>query len=64
MSNEKELNKTSPLHNEFQNLLEKEFALTKLKENEIVVGTVSNFEEACLRRFKTQDGRNNTCRRI
>ena len=38
MASEKELNKTNPLHKEFQNLLEKEFKDLD-KENEIIKAT-------------------------
>ena len=41
MASEQELNKTNPLHKEFQTLLEKDFKDRKLKENEIIKATVS-----------------------
>ena len=41
MATEQELNKTNPLHKEFQSLLEKDFKDRKLKENEIIKATVS-----------------------
>ena len=41
MATEQELNKTNPLHKEFQNLLEKDFKDRKLKENEIIKATVT-----------------------
>jgi len=41
MATEQELNKTNPLHKEFQSLLEKDFKDRKLKENEIIKATVT-----------------------
>ena len=41
MAIEQELNKTNPLHKEFQTLLEKDFKDRKLKENEIIKATVT-----------------------
>ena len=41
MSNEQELKNTSPLHKEFQNLLDQDFKDRKLKENEIIKATVT-----------------------
>ena len=41
MSNEQELKNTSPLHKEFQNLLDQDFKDRKLKENEIIIATVT-----------------------
>ena len=41
MATEQELNKTNPLHKEFQTLLEKDFKDRKLKENEIIKATVT-----------------------
>ena len=41
MAIEQELNKTNPLHKEFQSLLEKDFKDRKLKENEIIKATVT-----------------------
>ena len=41
MATEQELNKTNPLHKEFQILLEKDFKDRKLKENEIIKATVA-----------------------
>ena len=41
MATEQELNKTNPLHKEFQILLEKDFKDRKLKENEIIKATVT-----------------------
>jgi len=41
MATEQELNKTNPLHKEFQNLLEEDFKDRKLKENEIIKATVT-----------------------
>jgi len=41
MATEQELNKTNPLHKEFQSLLEKDFQDRKLKENEIIKATVT-----------------------
>ncbi len=41
MATEQELNKTNPLHKEFQNLLDKDFKDRKLKENEIIKATVT-----------------------
>ena len=41
MAIEQALNKTNPLHKEFQNLLEKDFKDRKLKENEIIKATVT-----------------------
>ncbi len=41
MATEQELNKTTPLHKEFQSLLEKDFKDRKLKENEIIKATVT-----------------------
>ena len=41
METEQELNKTNPLHKEFQSLLEKDFKDRKLKENEIIKATVT-----------------------
>ena len=41
MSNKQELKNTSPLHKEFQNLLDQDFKDRKLKENEIIKATVT-----------------------
>jgi small subunit ribosomal protein S1 len=41
MATEQELNKTNPLHKEFQSLLEEDFKDRKLKENEIIKATVT-----------------------
>tara|TARA_Y100000816_G_scaffold120994_1_gene84993 strand:+ start:113 stop:1834 length:1722 start_codon:yes stop_codon:yes gene_type:complete len=41
MATEQELKKTSNLHKEFQNLLDKDFENRKLKENEIIKATVT-----------------------
>ena len=41
MSNEQELKNISPLHKEFQNLLDQDFKDRKLKENEIIKATVT-----------------------
>ena len=41
MAIEQELKKTSPLHKEFQNLLDEDFKDRKLKENEIIKATVT-----------------------
>ena len=41
MATEQALNKTNPLHKEFQSLLEKDFKDRKLKENEIIKATVT-----------------------
>ncbi len=41
MASEQELNKTNPLHKEFQSLLEEDFKDRKLKENEIIKATVT-----------------------
>ena len=41
MSIEQELNKTNPLHKEFQTLLEEDFKDRRLKENEIIKATVT-----------------------
>ena len=41
MSTEQELKKISPSHEEFQNLLDKDFKDRKLKENEIIKATVT-----------------------
>ena len=41
MSTEQELKKISPLHQEFQNLLDEDFKDRKLKENEIIQATVT-----------------------
>ena len=41
MKNEIEIEKTSPLHKEFQNLLDQDFKDRKLKENEVISATVS-----------------------
>ena len=41
MATEQELKNTSPLHKEFQNLLDKDFKDRKLKENEIIKATVT-----------------------
>ncbi len=41
MASELELKNTSPLHKEFQNLLEQDFKGRKLKENEIIKATVT-----------------------
>ena len=41
MSNEQELKNTSPLHKEFQNLLDQDFKDRRLKENEIIKATVT-----------------------
>ena len=41
MSNEQELKNASPLHKEFQNLLDQDFKDRKLKENEIIKATVT-----------------------
>ena len=41
MAIEQELNKKSPLHEEFQTLLDKDFKDRKLKENEIIKATVT-----------------------
>ena len=41
MARELELNKTNPLHKEFQNLLDQDFKDRKLKENEIIKATVT-----------------------
>ena len=41
MAIEQELNKTNPLHKEFQSLLEKDFKDRKLKENEIIKAAVT-----------------------
>ena len=41
MAIEQEINKTNPLHKEFQSLLEKDFKDRKLKENEIIKATVT-----------------------
>ena len=51
MSTEQELKKISPSHEEFQNLLDKDFKDRKLKENEIIKATVTeitkNFMFSC-----------------
>ena len=41
MATEQELKNTSPLHKEFQNLLDQDFKDRKLKENEIIKATVT-----------------------
>ena len=41
MASEQELKKESPLHKEFQNLLDQDFKDRKLKENEIIKATVT-----------------------
>ena len=41
MATEQELNKTNPLHKEFQSLLEEDFKDRKVKENEIISATVT-----------------------
>ena len=41
MATEQELNKSNPLHKEFQNLLDQDFKDRKLKENEIIKATVT-----------------------
>ncbi len=41
MAIEQQLNKTNPLHKEFQSLLEEDFKDRKLKENEIIKATVT-----------------------
>ena len=41
MASEQELKNVSPLHKEFQNLLDKDFKDRKLKENEIIKATVT-----------------------
>ncbi len=41
MATEQELNKTNPLHKEFQNLLDQDFKDRQLKENEIIKATVT-----------------------
>tara|TARA_B100000902_G_scaffold275271_1_gene261062 strand:+ start:735 stop:2456 length:1722 start_codon:yes stop_codon:yes gene_type:complete len=41
MARELELNKTNPLHKEFQNLLDQDFKDRKLKENEIIKASVT-----------------------
>ena len=41
MAIEQEINKSSPLKKEFQNLLDKDFKDRKLKENEIIKATVT-----------------------
>ena len=41
MATEQELNKTNPLHKEFQSLLDEDFKDRKLKENEIIKATVT-----------------------
>ena len=41
MSTKEELKNSSPLHKEFQNLLDKDFKDRKLKENEIIKATVT-----------------------
>ena len=41
MATEQELKNTSPLHKEFQNLLDEDFKDRKLKENEIIKATVT-----------------------
>ena len=41
MATEQELKDTSPLHKEFQNLLDQDFKDRKLKENEIIKATVT-----------------------
>ncbi len=41
MATEQQIKKTSPLHEEFQNLLDKDFKDRKLKENEIIKATVT-----------------------
>ena len=41
MATEQELNKTNPLHKEFQSLLEEDFKDRKLKENEIIKAAVT-----------------------
>ena len=45
MATEQELNKTNPLHKEFQSLLEKDFKDRKLKENEIIKATVTEISK-------------------
>ena len=45
MAIEQELNKTNPLHKEFQSLLEKDFKDRKLKENEIIKATVTEISK-------------------
>ena len=45
MSNEQELKNTSPLHKEFQNLLDQDFKDRKLKENEIIKATVTEIKK-------------------
>ena len=41
MATEQELKKTSPLHQEFQNLLEQDFKDRQVKEGEIIKATVT-----------------------
>tara|TARA_B100001142_G_C14307759_1_gene645480 strand:- start:206 stop:1915 length:1710 start_codon:yes stop_codon:yes gene_type:complete len=41
MATEQELNKSNPLHKEFQNLLDQDFKDRQLKENEIIKATVT-----------------------
>ena len=41
MSNEQELKNTSPIHKEFQNLLDQDFKDRILKENEIIKATLT-----------------------
>ena len=41
MATEQELNKTNPLHKEFQSLLDEDFKDRKLKENEIIKATIT-----------------------
>ena len=41
MATEQELKKSSSLHKEFQNLLDKDFKDRKLKENEVIKATVT-----------------------
>ena len=45
MATEYELKETNPLRKEFQNLLDKDFANRKLKENEIIKATVTEITE-------------------
>ena len=41
MAIEQELNKTNPLHKEFQDLLDQDFKNRKVKEGEIIKATVT-----------------------
>ena len=46
MSSESELKKSSPLHKEFQNLLDKDFKDRRLKENEIIKATITEITKS------------------